>query len=66
MNIKLQRKLERQAKQQERLLTGYSLGVKKAKGTKFSTNRLWNHNNIDKSNEFEVVIGGKLYKKVIR
>lgn len=47
MNIKLKRKLERQARATERALGNYSLGCKKAKGTKYSTSRLWNHNNTD-------------------
>lgn len=49
MNIKLQKKLERQARMTERLMGNYSLGCKKAKGTKYSNRGLWSHQN-DKSN----------------
>ena len=48
MNIKLKRKLERQAKATERQMGNYSLGCKKAKGTKYSTNGLWKHNDLNK------------------
>ena len=41
MTDKLKKKLERQAKQTENALTNYSVSVKKAKGTKYSTNGLW-------------------------
>ena len=44
MNIKLAKKLERQAKAQDRALTFYTLGVKKAGSVKHSQNKLWKHN----------------------
>lgn len=43
MNTKLQAKLARQAKQTERLMTGYKLGQKKGTRVTFSRNAHWNH-----------------------
>ena len=43
MNAKLKAKLARQAKQTERLLTGYKLGQKKGTRVTFSRNAHWNH-----------------------
>ena len=43
MNIKLQAKLARQAKQQEKLLTGYKLGQKRATRVTFSRNAQWQY-----------------------
>jgi len=43
MTDKLKRKLARQAKQTERLLTGYKLGQKRATRVTFSRNAHWHH-----------------------
>lgn len=66
MTDKLRKKIERQQRRQDKLFGNYTLGVKKAKQPKFSQNKLWSYNNIDQRNEFEIVVGGKLYKKVVR
>ena len=46
MNIKLAKKLERQARATEKAMGNYSLGCKRAQGIKYSTNKLWKHNDV--------------------
>lgn len=57
---KLKKRIERQQANEYRKAGNYSVGVKKAKGTKFSTNNLWNHNHIPMSSTHEVVINGSI------
>ena len=45
---KLQKKLQRQAKQTEKLMTGYSLNQKGTTRRTHSKGNLWNHNNLGK------------------
>ena len=63
---KLQAKIAKQQAKQDDLFGSYTLGQKRVSRVRFSNNGLWKHNDLDKNTLHEVVINGKIYKKLVK